>query len=68
VASDGSFAVNVPLAEGANTIIVSAEDAAGNRDSASVTVERTVTPWGTYAIVLVVIALVLAAIAIFRKR
>jgi len=34
----------------------------------SVTVTRTVTPWGTYAVVLVIIALILAAIAILRVK
>jgi hypothetical protein len=66
--SAGSFSVNVALAEGTNTIIASVTDVVGNTSSATITVERTVTPWGTYAIILVIVALILAAIAIFRKR
>ena len=66
--SAGTFSVDVALAEGSNTIIATATDPRGWSSSAIVTVERTVTPWGTYAIILVIVALILAAIAIFRKR
>jgi hypothetical protein len=66
--SAGSFSINVPLAEGSNTIQASVKDPVGNTNSSSVTVERTVTSWGVYAIILVIIALILAAIAIFRMR
>jgi len=66
--SAGSFSVNVPLGEGSNTIIATATDAVGNSSTDSVTVERTVTSWAIYAIILVIIALILAAIAIFRMR
>ncbi|MEM2205326.1 MAG: hypothetical protein QW603_03645 [Candidatus Hadarchaeales archaeon] len=62
------FSHSVILSEGTNTILVTAIDAAGNVDSVSVTVTRTVTPWGTYAVVLVIIALILAAIAILRVK
>jgi hypothetical protein len=68
VGADGSFTISAALAEGPNTITITATDEAGNVGSAAVTVTRTVTPWGTYAIILVIVALVLAAIAIFRKR
>ena len=67
--NDGSYSYSLSLAEGSNTIVVQAIDEAGNpSDVAHATVERTVTPWGTYAIVLVIVALVMAAIAIFRKK
>jgi len=66
--SAGSFSVNVALTEGTNTIIASVTDAVGNASSATITVERTVTPWGTYAIILVIVALILSAVAIFKKR
>jgi len=67
--SAGNFTVPVPLVEGKNTIVVTVEDAAGNGSTpVSIEVIRTVTPWATYVIVIVIITLVLAAIAIFRKR
>jgi len=66
--SAGAFSVDVPLAEGTNTIIATATDPRGWSGSAVVTVERTVTPWGTYAIILVIVALILSAVAIFKKR
>jgi hypothetical protein len=70
--STGHFSISATLTEGTNTISVVAEDAIGNRGSAGITsilVTRVVTPWATYAaIILVIIALALAAIAIFRKR
>ena len=67
--SAGNFTAPVPLVEGSNTIVVTASDAAGNVSaSVSIEVTRTVTPWATYAIIVIVIALILAAIAIFRKR
>jgi hypothetical protein len=68
VANDGSFNVNVTLAEGKNSIIATATDSVGNSTSYTVVVERTVTSWAIYAIILVIIALILAAIAIFRMR
>jgi len=68
IANDGTFSVNVTLAEGKNSIIATATDAVGNYTSYTVTVERTVTSWAIYAIILVIIALILAAIAIFRMR
>jgi len=70
--STGHFSISATLTEGTNTIAVVAEDEIGNRGSAGITsilVTRVVTPWATYAaIILVIIALALAAIAIFRKR
>ena len=71
--ADGSFETTVPLVEGANVINVVAMDAAvtatsGNQAVTTRTVTRTVTPLTTYAIILVVVALILAAIAIFRKE
>ncbi len=66
--SDGTFTVSAALSEGTNTITIRAVDSAGNSDSKTITVIRTVTPWATYAIILVIVALILAAIAIFRKR
>jgi len=66
--SNNAFSVNVTLAEGKNSIIATATDSVGNYTSSQVTVERTVTSWAIYAIILVIIALILAAIAIFRMR
>jgi hypothetical protein len=68
IANAGTFSVNVTLAEGKNSIIATATDSVGNYTSYTVTVERTVTSWAIYAIILVIIALILAAIAIFRMR
>lgn len=66
---DGNFSVSIALVEGTNTIVVTAEDDAGNVSTPkSIEVTRTVTAWGTYAIILVIIALILAAIAIFRRK
>jgi len=65
----GKLTRAVELVEGTNTISVSAQDVAGNWSTVkTVTVTRTVTPWATYAIIIVIVALILAAIAIFRKR
>jgi hypothetical protein len=59
----------IPLLEFVNTISVSAKDGAGNWSAVdTVRVTRAVVPWGTYAIILVIVALILAAIAIFRKK
>ena len=66
--SNGNYSISVALSEGANTVTIRASDSAGNVDSASISVTRTVTPWATYAIIIVIVALILAAIAIFRKR
>jgi len=66
--SDGTFSVSAALSEGTNTITIRVVDSAGNSSSATITVVRTVTPWATYAIIIVIIALILAAIAIFRKK
>ena len=66
--TDGSFSYAVPLSEGTNTITIEAIDPATNSSTTTLTTERTVTSWGTYAIILVIVALILAAIAIFRKR
>ncbi len=67
--ADGSFSKSIRVFEGSNVITLIATDAAGNTSPAiSLTVERTVTPTGTYAIILVIIALVLAAIAILRVK
>ncbi len=64
----GSYSYSLELAEGPNTIVVQASDSIGNAGTAvSATVERTVTPWMTYAIILVIVALLMAVIAIFRK-
>ena len=66
---DGKLTRAVELVEGTNTISVSAQDVAGNWGTVkTVTVTRTVTPYATYAIIIVIVALILAAIAIFRKR
>jgi len=64
----GAFTVSAPVSEGTNLITVEAVDLVGNRGSDTAVVIRTVTPWATYATILVVIALVLAAVAIFRKK
>ncbi|TDA31136.1 MAG: hypothetical protein DSO02_07060 [Hadesarchaea archaeon] len=62
-----TFTYSVALSEGTNTIMAIVSDGL-NSSSDSVTVTRTVTPWGTYAVVLVIIALILAAIAILRVK
>ncbi len=65
----GSYEYSVALSEGPNTIVVQATDDIGNPSTAATdVVERTVTPWSIYAIILVIVALILAAVAIFRKR
>ena len=64
----GKFTVSAPVSEGTNLITVEAVDPVGNRGSDTAVVTKTVTPWATYATILVVIALVLAAVAIFRKK
>jgi hypothetical protein len=71
--ANGYFETTVPLVEGINKINVVAVDGAltatsGNQAVTTRTVTRTVTPLTTYAIILVVVALILAAIAIFRKE
>jgi hypothetical protein len=71
--ASGSFETTVPLVEGINKINVVAADGtvnatSGNQAITTRTVTRTVTPLTTYAIILVVVALILAAIAIFRKE
>ena len=69
LSTEGKMSRAVGLVEGTNTLSVSVMDASGNWSRvAMVTITRTVTPWGTYAIIIVIVALVLAAIAIFRKR
>jgi hypothetical protein len=69
LAEDGSFSLSVPLVEGPNIITLVATDEAGNVSPAiSLSVERVVVPFATYAIILVIIALIVAAIAIFRPR
>jgi hypothetical protein len=68
-ATGGTFSYSVALNEGANTIIARATDSLANIGNPStIIVTRTVTSWATYAIVVVIIALILAAIAIFRKK
>jgi hypothetical protein len=64
----GKFTVSAPVTEGTNLITVEAVDPVGNVGSDTAIITRTVTPWATYATILVVIALVLAAVAIFRKK
>ncbi len=67
--ADGSFSVSVPLQPDVNVITLRATDKVGNQsDIETLTVTRTVTPWATYATILVIIALILAAVAIFRRR
>jgi len=71
--ADGSFSTTVPLVEGTNVINVVAADGAitatsGNQSISTRTVTRTVAPLTTYAIIIVVVALILAAIAIFVKK
>ena len=69
LAADGTFETVVPLSEGLNIISLTATDEAGNTTPATtLEVERTVVVLTTWAIVLVIIALVLAAIAIFVRR
>ena len=68
IGAGGSYSYSLELAEGSNTIVVQATDEIGNASvAAHAVVERTVTPWAIYAIILVIVALVLAAIAIFRE-
>ncbi len=63
------FSKSVPLSEGLNTFTLTATDEAGNLSSAvTLEVERTVAPLTTYAIIIVIVALILAAIAIFVKK
>ena len=66
--ASGNFTSSATLGEGTNVITITARDAAGNLGSAAITIERTVTSLTIYAIILVVVALILAAIAIFRKE
>lgn len=66
--SAGAFTYSVAIGEGTNTIVASVTDGLNTTATASVSVTRTVTPWATYAIIIVIVALILAAIAIFRKR
>jgi hypothetical protein len=67
--ASGVITVTVPLTEGVNDISIMCEDEAGNVSSAaSVSVTRTVTPWATYAAILAVVAVILAAIAVLRRR
>jgi hypothetical protein len=63
----GRFRATIPLQEGKNQIVVTATDIVGNLGSDSAMITKTVTPWAMYAIVIVIIALILAAIAIFRR-
>jgi hypothetical protein len=76
VTGDIDFTASISLVEGETTIVsITAMDAVGNWGSDYATVTRAVAPvevekpvpYGTYAIILVIIALILAAIAIFRK-
>jgi uncharacterized repeat protein (TIGR01451 family) len=66
--ADFNAGISVPLAEGWNSISVRATDGFGNTGSDSVLVERTVTPWATYAAVIAIIAVILAAIAVLRRK
>jgi len=68
IGSDGTFVYSVALAEGMNTIVARATDGVNVGTPVTITVTRTVTPWSTYAIIIVIVALILAAIAIFRRR
>ncbi|KXA91725.1 hypothetical protein AKJ57_00105 [candidate division MSBL1 archaeon SCGC-AAA259A05] len=69
VHSDGSFSTTVTLEMGKQKINVKAWDGVNNSNSKSRTVERTTgTPWALYIGVAVVIAIVLAGIAIWRRR
>jgi len=65
--STGRFTASVPLAEGKNQITITATDLVGNSGSDAAIITKTVTPWATYAVIIVIIALILAAIAIFRR-
>jgi len=62
------FTITAPVTAGVNQIVVTATDGCQNSGSDVATVTKTVTPWATYATILVIIALVLAAVAIFRKK
>lgn len=73
----GTFSTSVGLSVGANTIIATVTDTVNPTDADSVSVTRTTaaaapspqaTEYASYAIILVIVALILAAIAIFRKR
>jgi hypothetical protein len=71
---DGTFTVSAPAPIGESIVSVTATDPIGNSSSdyATITREKVVEPppppYAAYAIVIVIIALILAAIAIFRKR
>ncbi|MEA1904318.1 MAG: Ig-like domain-containing protein, partial [Candidatus Hadarchaeota archaeon] len=64
---DGSFSTTVPLTEGTNIITVYARDQAGNQDLFSVTVDRSVTSWYLYFMIVAIVIVILAAIAVLRK-
>lgn len=64
----GTFSYAVPLSADVNSITITATDTAGNVTTVELAIERTTTSWGTYAVILVIVALILAAIAIFKKR
>jgi hypothetical protein len=65
--TNGAFETSMPLREGLNQITVEASDGV-NTGEARVFVTRTVTPWAIYAAVVAIIAVILAAIAVLRKR
>lgn len=64
---DGTFSTTVPLTEGTNIITVSAQDKAGNQGLFSVTVERSVTSWYLYFMIVAIVIVILAAIAVLRR-
>lgn len=67
VAADGTLDADVRLREGSNLITVTARDIAGNVNTESIEVTRTVTPWAMYAAIAAIIAIILAVIAVLRR-
>lgn len=68
----GEFSVVLSLMEGENPITISAEDgvpgAERNTVGLTLTVVRTVPPWALIAVVVAIVAVLLAAIAVLRRR
>lgn len=69
VESDGSFSTNVSIKMGSQTITVTATDGVAKTTTKTREVERvSPTNWALYGGIAVVIAIILAAIAIWRRR
>jgi hypothetical protein len=64
---DGSFSTTIPLVEGTNVITVYAQDLAGNQKIFSITVDRSVTSWYLYFMIVAIVIVILAAIAVLKR-